>query len=192
MATKKVIVAGAGPLDLHGEGAALKKFNKKAVFVHNYQSGDVLTDTARIPGAVKVDLEGIQEALAVSDLAVADIGAPQGDALETAVARILAVANRRTLVVLAADNLLAFYGLGVDPKKGRIERPAAARDVVPTVCYIADLPVPEDCTGAVIYQVLKDLNMKAKELGKLQEAIRRMEAALQRDNREPWDKHDCA
>ena len=34
--------------------------------------------------------------------------------------------------------------------------------------------------------------MKLEEIGKLKEALTRMEGALARDNREPWDKHDCA
>ena len=42
------------------------------------------------------------------------------------------------------------------------------------------------------YYALKDPNMKLKEIAKLKEALGRMEAALQRDTREPWDKHDCA
>jgi hypothetical protein len=192
MATKKVILATAGTLDLQVQSSALKKFNKRSVFVENYQNGDVLADAARIPGAVTVAVEGVKDSLATSDLVLVDLGAPQGDGFENALAKILDAANRKTLVVLAADNLLAFYGLGIDSKIGWIQRPATAKDVTPTLAYIADLAVPEDCTGAVIYQVLKDRDMKAKEIGKLQEAIQRMEAALNRDNREPWDKHDCA
>jgi hypothetical protein len=192
MAAKKVILAGAGTLKLRGGGPALKKFLKKAVLVENYQSGEVLAGAARVPGAAQTGLEGLKDCLAGADLALLDLGSPQGGALEDALALLLEAANRRTLVVLAAANLLAFYGLGIDTKKGSTQRAAAAGDVVPTLCYIADLPVPPDCTGAVIYQVLKDPGMKAKEIAKLQEAIQRMEAALQRDNREPWDKHDCA
>ena len=57
---------------------------------------------------------------------------------------------------------------------------------------IADLPVDEDCTGAIIYQVMKNPNLKLEEIKKLKEALVRMESVIQRDNREPWDKHDCA
>ena len=31
-----------------------------------------------------------------------------------------------------------------------------------------------------------------EEIKKLKEALVRMESVIQRDNREPWDKHDCA
>ena len=80
----------------------------------------------------------------------------------------------------------------MNKKAGTIERNVVAADVIATICYVADLPVPADCTGAVLYQALKDPDMKLKEVAKLKEAISRMEVALQRDNREPWDKHDCA
>lgn len=192
MATKKVILVVADHLNLHGEGPALKKFSRKAVFVENYQNGDVLSDAVRISGAVKTDLANLKNSLMFADLAIADLGSPRDEALEGDLAIILDAANRKTLVALVADNLLAFYGMGIDAKKGVVQRAAGAGDVVPTLAYIADLPVPEDCTGAVIYQVLKDPGMKAREIAKLKEAIQRMEAALQRDNREPWDKHDCA
>ena len=61
-----------------------------------------------------------------------------------------------------------------------------------TIATIADLPVDEDCTGAIIYQVMKNPNLKLEEIKKLKEALVRMESVIQRDNREPWDKHDCA
>jgi hypothetical protein len=35
--------------------------------------------------------------------------------------------------------------------------------------------------------VLKETNLKLNEFIKLKEALTRMETALQRDNREPWD-----
>ncbi len=46
--------------------------------------------------------------------------------------------------------------------------------------------------AGVIYQVLKDPNLKFNELIKLQEALARMGSVIERNNREPWDKHDCA
>ncbi len=190
MATKKVILATAGHLDLQSDGPALKKFMKKAVVVEKYEKGEVLSDAVRISGAVKTDINDLKKALTFADLAV--IGLGKGDVTEANLSALLDAANRKTLLVLAAGNLLAFYGLGIDARKKTIQRAATARDVVPTIAYIADLTVPDDCTGAVIYQILKDPGMKARELAKLQEAIQRMEAALQRDNREPWDKHDCA
>ena len=70
------------------------------------------------------------------------------------------------------------------------------RDTLPLTdelaATIADLPVGEACTGAIIYQVMKNPNLKLEEIKKLKEALVRMESVIQRDNREPWDKHDCA
>ena len=165
MAEKKVILLLAGEVSLDG-GDAAKKFKKKAVLVNNYTAGDVAAEALRVAGAAAVAPEGIAQALEAAD--------------------------RRTLVVLAGSNLLAFQGLGVNTKTGSTDRQAFARDVVPTLAHIADLPIPDDTTGAVLYQVLKETNLKLNEFIKLKEALTRMETALQRDNREPWDKHDCA
>ena len=71
-------------------------------------------------------------------------------------------------------------------------RSVYAGDVALTIATIADMPIGEDCEAGVIYQVLKDPNLKLNELIKLQEALARMESVIERNNREPWDKHDCA
>lgn len=87
--------------------------------------------------------------------------------------------------------LMVMSGPGV--KKGvRLERTMWLQDVVPTVCYLNDLPMPNDVDGAVVWQLLKDPNMKQKELAKLESGKKRMNAALERKGRAPWDKHDCA
>ena len=87
--------------------------------------------------------------------------------------------------------LMTLTGPGI--KKGyRLERTVGLTDLVPTICYLMDLPIPEQTEGAVIYQALADPNFKQKEIRKLQDGLKRMEAALERGNREPWDKHDCA
>jgi hypothetical protein len=87
--------------------------------------------------------------------------------------------------------LLSFTGPGV--KKGyRLERTCNIIDLVPTVCYLLDLPLPPKAEGAVLYQVLKDPDFKSKEIEKLKSGLARMETALQRGERQPWDKHECA
>ncbi|MBW2141342.1 MAG: alkaline phosphatase family protein [Deltaproteobacteria bacterium] len=87
--------------------------------------------------------------------------------------------------------LLCLTGPGV--KKGfRLERTCNITDLVPTICYLLDFPVPENVEGAVIYQAFKDPNFKMKEIKKLKDGLARMEAALERGSREPWDHHDCA
>ncbi|HDH07150.1 MAG TPA: hypothetical protein ENF87_02150, partial [Thermoproteales archaeon] len=50
--------------------------------------------------------------------------------------------------------LLIISGPGV--KKNLIlKRVVNIADVVPTLCYLAELPVPKDCEGAIIYQALE-------------------------------------
>jgi hypothetical protein len=87
--------------------------------------------------------------------------------------------------------LLTFTGPGI--KKGyRLERTCNIVDVVPTICYLLDLPLPAQAEGSVIYQAFKDPDFKVKEINKLKDGLSRMETALQRGERQPWDKHECA
>jgi predicted AlkP superfamily phosphohydrolase/phosphomutase len=87
--------------------------------------------------------------------------------------------------------LLTFTGPGM--KKGyRLERTCNLIDIVPTICYLMDLPVPSTVDGAVIYQAFKNPDFKSDEINKLKAGLARMETALQRGERQPWDKHECA
>jgi predicted AlkP superfamily phosphohydrolase/phosphomutase len=87
--------------------------------------------------------------------------------------------------------LLTFTGPGI--KKGyRLTRTCNLIDIVPTICYLMDLPVPPTVDGAVLFQVFKNPNFKSEEITKLQAGLARMETALQRGGRQPWDKHECA
>ena len=66
--------------------------------------------------------------------------------------------------------LFALSGPGV--KKGHVlERNVSLKDLVPTVCYLMDLPVPADCEGAVVYQALEDPNAPLKERARLQHHV---------------------
>jgi len=87
--------------------------------------------------------------------------------------------------------LTTFTGPGI--KKGhRLERTTNLIDIVPTICYLADLPVPTQAEGAVIYQALKNPDGKAIEINKLEEGIERFDKTLKRRLRQPWDKKDDA
>ncbi|MFH1059276.1 MAG: alkaline phosphatase family protein [Pseudomonadota bacterium] len=88
-------------------------------------------------------------------------------------------------------SLLIMNGPNIN-KNFTLERNCWLWDLVPTICYLTGIPVPSTCEGAVLYQAMKDPNFKDKELAKLTEGIKRMEAAMARDSREPWDHHDCA
>ena len=75
-----------------------------------------------------------------------------------ALAPALEAADRRTLVVVVSASGTAFYGLAVNPKAGIVGRAVNAQDIAVTIATIADLPVDEDCTGAIIYQVMKKIH----------------------------------
>ncbi|RLE81304.1 MAG: hypothetical protein DRJ51_04130 [Thermoprotei archaeon] len=73
--------------------------------------------------------------------------------------------------------LLILSGPGI--KKGVVlERVVNIADVVPTLCYVADLPVPNDCEGAIIYQVLEDKDKHLNEIRSLKEKYRKLEETL--------------
>jgi arylsulfatase A-like enzyme len=87
--------------------------------------------------------------------------------------------------------LLTFTGPGI--KKGhRLERTCNLIDIVPTICYLLDLPLPSTTEGAVLHQAFKNPNFRPDEIAKLKEGIARMELALNRRLRQPWDKKDDA
>lgn len=193
MAEKKALIIVAPNADLSGSGAGLDKLLKKAALFTAYSAGDVIdgaVEDASISRLQAADVEAAVEkgvALGLIDLGTADTAA-----LDAALATILDGADRKTVIAVAAKNALALYGTGINGKVGTVKRQAFAKDIVPTLAYIADFAISGTCTGAILYQALKSPNMKLEEIGKLKEALMRMEGALARDNREPWDKHDCA
>ncbi len=186
MAEKKAILVLADSLDLNASGDTLDALRKKAALLPHADCAGLAAVAEKL-GAVKTDASGIQAALdgAKEDSVLVMV---EGDALAAA----LEAADRRTLVIVATGKGAAFYGLAINAKAGTGERAVNAQDIAVTIATIADLPVDENCTGAIIYQVMKNPNLKLDEIRKLKEALVRMESVIQRDNREPWDKHDCA
>jgi len=76
-------------------------------------------------------------------------------------------------------SLFLLAGPGV--KKGvTLERTIWLQDVVPTLCCLADLPVPEQCEGAVIYQALEDPNQLLNRYQSLQRRYEKMRKSLDR------------
>lgn len=184
MADKKAILVNAKGMKLTDAGEALEKLNKKAAVLPNADTA-ALADKAAALGGVKTTGAEVAAVLEKAPFAVLEGAAD-------AVAAALEAANRRTVVVVAADDGVAFYGMGINGKAGKVARKVDGGDIALTIATIADLPIGEDCESAIIYQVLKDPNLKLNELIKLQEALARMESVIERNNREPWDKHDCA
>ena len=75
--------------------------------------------------------------------------------------------------------LIMFAGPGI--KQGVvIDRNVWLTDLVPTVCHVAELPVPAQCDGAIIYQALEDPDGKVKELQSLRRNVERLKRMVER------------
>lgn len=73
-----------------------------------------------------------------------------------------------------------FIVKGPGIKKGiTLERTVWLTDIVPTICYALNLPVPEDCEGAVIYQIFEDPDFKRKEFEKMKKNYERIKKAIE-------------
>jgi predicted AlkP superfamily phosphohydrolase/phosphomutase len=73
-----------------------------------------------------------------------------------------------------------FIAKGPGIKKGKIiERTIWLVDIVPTICFAMDLPVPKNCEGAIIYQIFEDPDFKRKEFEKIKENYERLKKAIE-------------
>ena len=73
-----------------------------------------------------------------------------------------------------------FIAQGPGIKKGyRLERTVWLTDIVPTLCYLLDLPVPRQCEGAVIYQIFEDIDFKRREMDTLRRNYQRLRDTLE-------------
>lgn len=78
-----------------------------------------------------------------------------------------------TFGIGSMQTLCIMAGPGV--KRGAtIERTVWLTDIVPTVCYLAELPVPAQCEGAVLYQALEDPEARTKELRSLRRKVEQL------------------
>jgi predicted AlkP superfamily phosphohydrolase/phosphomutase len=76
-------------------------------------------------------------------------------------------------------SLFVLTGPGV--KKGfRMQRTCWLTDIVPTICYLMDWPVPQHVEGAVLYQAFDDHNFQMKEIQGLKKQLAEMEEALKK------------
>ena len=79
--------------------------------------------------------------------------------------------------------LFVMSGPGV--KKHQIlERTVWLTDIVPTICHLADLPVPQNAEGAILYQALDDPNIKLNELKDIRDKYARVTKAFWSDKAE--------
>jgi len=74
--------------------------------------------------------------------------------------------------------LFIMKGPGV--KKGYVlNRNVWLVDIVPTICYLLNWPVPKDAEGAVLYQAFQDHDFQRKELEKWQQHYKKVKQALE-------------
>lgn len=158
-----------------------------------YSSGDIMTLVKRVDGHCFSTAENIAAELQKgTPLSVIDLHSGDDAALDADLACVMDAKDRRTSIFIIAKNTLILLGQGI-AKTATLQDTATVADIIPTIAYVADVHLPEGTTeGRVLYAALKDPNARLKEIAKLQESIRSMEAALERDSRAPWDKHDCA
>jgi len=75
--------------------------------------------------------------------------------------------------------LFIMKGPGV--KQGiELERNVWLTDIVPTICHLAELPVPAECEGSIIYQALEDPDGQLKELQSLRRNVERLKRMVER------------
>jgi len=191
MAEKKSILVLAGKAAIQ-DGSNIAALIKKAVLLP-YTPGALLAQAEKVEGAVKAEPDRIAaEMEKASPLLLVDLVDADDAVLDAALGPILEAADRRTLVVVAGRQVLALFGQGIT-KAAEITSGADAADVIPTIAYVADVPLPPDTTaGRVLYAALKDPNARLKEIARLRESVRSMQAAMERDKPTPWGKHDCA
>ena len=77
------------------------------------------------------------------------------------------------------ESTILLSGPGI--KRGfKYEGMTGIQDVVPTLCYLADIPFPRGCEGAIIYDALEDPSLKIKERAKLEKELQGWKDAYQR------------
>ena len=76
--------------------------------------------------------------------------------------------------------LLIFSGPNIK-KNFILKRNAWLTDIVPTICYLLDIPIPRDAEGGILYQILEDPNLKLSELNKLRSAVNKLKNALEKE-----------
>lgn len=76
--------------------------------------------------------------------------------------------------------LFIMAGPGVK-KSYMLERTVWLTDAVPTVCHLADLPIPRDAEGAILYQALDNPDMKMKDMERLRKNYERLKNAYEKE-----------
>jgi predicted AlkP superfamily phosphohydrolase/phosphomutase len=86
-----------------------------------------------------------------------------------------------TAQVGTGDLRSLFIMVGPGVKKGvTLERTVWLTDIVPTVCHLAELPIPRHCEGAIVYQALEDPDAQVRELQSLRRNVERLKRMVER------------
>ncbi|MDA8217450.1 MAG: alkaline phosphatase family protein [Dehalococcoidales bacterium] len=96
-------------------------------------------------------------------------GKEHGDFLPTA---RWGIGDMRALFIMAGPGVKKGVELG--------KRSIHCVDLVPTLCHLADLPLPKDTEGSVIYQALEDPDAKLKEMESLRRNVERLKRMVER------------
>ena len=147
-------------------------------------AGESIVDAAKAGGYV------VEPIAPGSELSLVE-GVKGEEALLAVIDQALGVNSTKMLLVVLGKSSALFYGLGIE-RGLTLEKALPAACVAPTLAWIGDLPLPAQVEAAPAYAVIKGLNFKAKEMAKLKDANDALMLKIERDNRKPWDKHDCA
>jgi predicted AlkP superfamily phosphohydrolase/phosphomutase len=79
------------------------------------------------------------------------------------------------------EGLLVLAGPGIK-KNFVLQRNAWLTDIVPTICYLMDLPLPAQAEGAILYQALENPDMSLKEKRTLEKNLQRLKKAYEADS----------
>ena len=179
------------------EAEQLVKMRRKGALVPLSVAADVKTEALAgapsgqsIAEAAKEGGYVVEPIAAGSELSIVE-GLADEAALLAEIDKAFALASTKMLLVVVTPSLALFYGLGIE-RNVVLDKPLPAACVAPTLAWIGDLPLPAQVEAAPAYAVLKGLNFKAKEIAKMKDTNDALMLKIERDNRKPWDKHDCA
>lgn len=156
----------------------------KAEALAGAAQGQSIEDAAKEGGYV------VEPIALASELSVVD-GLADEAALLAEIDKAFALSTTKMTLVVVTPTLALFYGLGIE-RNVVLDKALPAACIAPTLAWIGDLPLPAQVEAAPAYAVLKGLNFKAKEIAKMKDTNDALMLKIERDNRKPWDKHDCA
>jgi hypothetical protein len=172
-----------------GQGSLSLKILREGFIFPDYLPGPIPDSSVEAseyaissPGEISAHLVD-QTPLVILELA--------GEGFEETLLQVLEESSHRTSFAIAAPDKLAFYGYGF-LKSGTSGRKAESIDILPTLAQIGEFYLSGQVKGRILFEAIKNPNFKQAQIGKLKAALDRLEKVIKRENREPWDKHDCA